>query len=53
MWNYVVDNYLKGEEPPPFDLLYWNGDSTNLPGPMYCWYLRHTYLETSCASRAS
>ncbi len=45
VWNYVVANYLKGESPPPFDLLYWNGDSTNLPGPMYCWYLRHTYLQ--------
>ncbi len=45
VWNYVVANYLKGENPPPFDLLYWNGDSTNLPGPMYCWYLRHTYLQ--------
>ncbi len=45
LWNYVVGNYLKGETPPPFDLLYWNGDSTNLPGPMYCWYLRNTYLE--------
>ncbi len=45
VWNYVVGNYLKGEMPPAFDLLYWNGDSTNLPGPMYCWYLRNTYLE--------
>ena len=45
VWNYVVGNYLKGEPPPPFDLLYWNGDGTNLPGPMYCWYLRNTYLE--------
>jgi len=45
VWNYVVGNYLKGEAPPPFDLLYWNGDSTNLPGPMYCWYLRHLYLQ--------
>ena len=47
VWNYVVGNYLKGEAPPPFDLLYWNGDSTNLPGPMYCWYLRNTYLENA------
>jgi polyhydroxyalkanoate synthase subunit PhaC len=49
VWNYVVGNYLKGETPPPFDLLYWNSDSTNLPGPMYCWYLRHTYLENKLA----
>jgi len=45
VWNYVVGNYLKGEAPPPFDLLYWNSDSTNLPGPFLCWYLRNTYLE--------
>jgi polyhydroxyalkanoate synthase len=47
VWNYVVGNYLKGESPPPFDLLYWNSDGTNLPGPMYCWYLRNTYLENN------
>ena len=45
VWNYVVGNYLKGDKPPPFDLLYWNSDSTNLPGPFFCWYLRHTYLQ--------
>ncbi len=45
VWNYYVNNYLKGEQPPAFDLLYWNSDSTNLPGPMYAWYLRHMYLQ--------
>ena len=47
VWNYVVGNYLKGETPPPFDLLYWNSDSTNLPGPFYAWYLRNLYLENN------
>lgn len=51
VWNYVVGNYLKGETPPPFDLLYWNSDATNLPGPMYCWYLRNTYLEDKLADK--
>ncbi len=45
IWNYVVGNYLKGHTPPAFDLLYWNADSTNLPGPFAAWYLRHLYLE--------
>jgi len=44
IWPYVVNNYLLGEPPAAFDLLYWNADSTNLPGPMYCYYLRNTYL---------
>jgi polyhydroxyalkanoate synthase len=47
VWNYVKTNYLKGESPPAFDLLYWNADATNLPGPMFCWYLRNMYLEDS------
>jgi len=47
VWSYVVNNYLKGKAPDAFDLLYWNADSTNLPGPMYCWYVRNTYLENN------
>ena len=49
-WNYNVDKYLKGQKPNALDLLFWNNDSTNLPGPMYCWYLRHTYLQNDLKS---
>lgn len=45
IWRYVVDSYLKGAPPEAFDLLYWDSDSVSLPGPMYCWYTRNTYLE--------
>ncbi|MEA2759948.1 MAG: poly[(R)-3-hydroxyalkanoate] polymerase subunit PhaC [Methylobacteriaceae bacterium] len=47
IWPYVVNNYLKGERHDAFDLLYWDSDSVNLPGPMYCWYTRNTYLENN------
>jgi len=47
VWNYVTGNYLKGQKPQAFDLLYWNSDSTNLPGPFACWYMRNLYLENS------
>ena len=47
VWPYVVNNYLKGRQPDPFDILYWNADSTNLPGPMYCWYVRNMYMDNS------
>jgi polyhydroxyalkanoate synthase len=44
VWPYVVNNYLMGGRPAAFDLLFWNADSTNLPGPMYCYYVRNMYL---------
>ena len=47
IWPYVVGNYLKGGRPPAFDLLYWNSDSTNLPGPFATWYLRNMYLDNA------
>ena len=47
IWNYVSGNYLKGQKPPAFDLLYWNSDSTNLPGPFAAWYMRNLYLNNS------
>ena len=47
IWNYVSGNYLKGQKPQAFDLLYWNSDSTNLPGPFAAWYMRNLYLNNS------
>ena len=43
IWNYVVNNYLLGDEPPPFDLLHWNGDTTNLPAGWHRDYLESLY----------
>ena len=50
IWPYVVNNYYLGKQAPPFDLLFWNSDSTNLPGRMFAEYLRQTYLENQIAS---
>lgn len=47
IWSYVVSNYLKGKEPPAFDLLVWNSDSTRMPGANHSFYLRQCYLENS------
>ncbi|CAG4883852.1 Polyhydroxyalkanoic acid synthase [Georgfuchsia toluolica] len=45
IWHYVVHGYLYGETPPPFDVLYWNMDTTRMPAVMHGWYLREFYLE--------
>ena len=47
IWSYVVNNYLKGKTPPPFDLLYWNSDPTNLPAAMYNTYIREMYINNN------
>ncbi|MDQ3196136.1 MAG: alpha/beta fold hydrolase, partial [Pseudomonadota bacterium] len=47
IWQYVVNSYLKGKAPPAFDMLFWNADGADLAGPMFCWYLRNTYLENN------
>jgi polyhydroxyalkanoate synthase len=45
IWPYVINNYLKGKEPAPFDLLYWNSDATRMPKANHSFYLRNCYLE--------
>ena len=49
IWHYFVHNYLYGEEPPPFDVLYWNTDCTRLPEAMHSFYLRELYLHNKLA----
>ncbi len=49
IWNYVVNNWMKGEAPPAFDLLSWNNDSTRMPAEMHSFYLRTCYLENRLA----
>ena len=50
IWPYVVNNYLRGKEPFPFDLLYWNSDSTRMPAANHSCYLRNCYLENRLSS---
>ncbi|WP_312806294.1 PHA/PHB synthase family protein [Agrobacterium cavarae] len=49
IWPYMVDNYLRGTQPPPFDLLYWNSDSTRVAAAVHSFYLRNCYLENNLA----
>jgi polyhydroxyalkanoate synthase len=51
IWSYVVNNYLLGEEPPPFDLLYWNSDTTNLPAAWHRDYLDSLYKANKLAEK--
>ena len=49
IWNYVVSSWLMGEDPPAFDLLSWNNDSTRMPAEMHTFYLRSCYVENQLA----
>jgi polyhydroxyalkanoate synthase subunit PhaC len=49
IWPYVINNYFKGKEPLPFDLLYWNADATRMPAANHSFYLRNCYLENKLA----
>jgi polyhydroxyalkanoate synthase len=51
IWNYVVNNYLLGQEPPPFDLLFWNSDTTNLPATWHRAYLQDLYAGNKLAEK--
>jgi polyhydroxyalkanoate synthase len=50
IWPYVVNNYMRGKEPLPFDLLYWNSDSTRMSAANHSYYLRNCYLENRLSS---
>jgi polyhydroxyalkanoate synthase subunit PhaC len=52
IWPYVINNYLRGREPMPFDLLYWNSDATRMPKANHSFYLRECYLENDLAKGA-
>ncbi len=52
IWSFVINNYLMGKPPRPFDLLYWNSDQTRMPAKLHLYYLRECYQENSLARGA-
>ncbi len=51
IWSYFINNYLMGDDVRPFDLLYWNSDSTRMPAKMHSWYLRNLYMKNLLVER--
>jgi polyhydroxyalkanoate synthase len=51
IWNFVINNYLMGKQPFPFDILYWNDDPTRMPAAMHSYYLRNMYLENNLVKK--
>lgn len=51
IWSFVVNNYLMGKDPFPFDLLYWNADSTRMPAAMHSFYLRNMYMQNKLVEK--
>ena len=49
VWSYLVNNWLLGEDPPPFDILAWNSDGTRMPAEMHSFYLRRCYMGNELA----
>ena len=51
IWSFVVSNYLLGKEQMPFDLLFWNSDSTRMPAAMHSFYLRKMYQQAKSSGK--
>lgn len=51
IWSFVINNYMLGKEPFPFDLLYWNADNTRMPAKMHSFYLRNMYLQNNLVKK--
>ncbi len=47
IWSFYINNYLLGNDPRPFDLLYWNSDSTRMPAAMHSWYIKKCYIDNA------